>query len=207
MTMNNVLQSEISNAKTLINADGELPAQVRGKILSLIEDLSKAEHDKAGYFRRARLALICANEVITLIQPQQTVFNSAKHLLANGVLALAGKYDLKELEKENGKHHTRTIDLTQVGESAFIAMYAAMSVFSAINAVLYDTNFDVVDLSEKDVPPDDWDASFYASLAKSGSAIWENKGGAANRSEYWNWYLDIAVPLAWDVVTPIPPRG
>nr|WP_249172939.1 Imm5 family immunity protein [Burkholderia vietnamiensis] len=75
--------------------------------------------------------------------------------------------------------------------------------FSVIDTILYDTNFDVVGVSEKSVPPDHWGADHYAALAVSGSAIWEATGGAERRRSYWLWYLQNAVPLAWDVFVPL----
>ena len=88
-------------------------------------------------------------------------------------------------------------------EQVFVSVYAGMAVFSAINTILYDTNFDVVGETEQSVPPDDWDAGYYAALAVSGSAIWEAKGGAERRRSYWRLYLQNAIPAAWDVLVPL----
>lgn len=79
-----------------------------------------------------------------------------------------------------------------------------MTVFAAINTILYDTNFDVVGENEKSVFPDDWDVGYYGALALSGSAVWEEKGGDANRRSYWRWYLESAIPWAWDVLASLP---
>ncbi|WP_412769925.1 Imm5 family immunity protein [Ralstonia pseudosolanacearum] len=37
----------------------------------------------------------------------------------------------------------------------------------------------------------------------SGSAVWEGKGGIEGRADYWRWYLDDAIPQAWDVVSQL----
>ncbi|AST89189.1 hypothetical protein CIG66_22735 (plasmid) [Ralstonia pseudosolanacearum] len=123
--------------------------------------------------------------------------------LERGITALSGKYALEKLKKENGEFHTKVIDLFEYGEAAFVAAYSGMATFAAINTILYDTNFDLVGESEKGVPPDDWDASYYGSLAVSGSAVWEGKGGIEGRADYWRWYLDDAIPQAWDVVSQL----
>ncbi|WP_413216063.1 Imm5 family immunity protein [Paraburkholderia kururiensis] len=203
MAIPSKLATKLVEASSSITNHGELPAVERKNILQLVEDLSLAEHARAGYLRRARLALICAHEVLNRMNGFPDLMERAGHMLALGSSALSGQYELKLLQTKNGEFHTDVIDLFQHGEVAFVAAYAGMATFSAINTVLFDTNFDTVGNDEKAVPPDDWDASYYGSLATSGSAIWEGKGGIASRRAYWTWYLAIAVPEAWDVVTPL----
>ena len=194
------LASVIAAWEGLISQDGELPAVERKKILLLVGDLSASEQADAAYLRRARLALICAIEVLDRTELYPDLQSSARAMLQSGIAALSGELDLKLLERENGAFHTKVIDLFEHGESAFSSVYAGMACFAAINTVLYDTNFDLTGRSEKTVSPDDWDASFYASLAVSGSAIWEKKGGVEERRAYWRWYLQTAIPYAWNVV-------
>ncbi|UTV58246.1 Imm5 family immunity protein [Burkholderia arboris] len=198
------LADALSVSLSAITADGELPAAVRRELLRLIETLSSAEHGDAGYLRRVRLAMLCAEEAIDWLNPYANVLTAARTILANGADALAGKYDLVCLERDNGVYHTRVIDLFEHGEAAFVPVYAGMTVFAAINTILYDTNFDAVGENEKNVCPDDWDAGYYGALALSGSAVWEEKGGDASRRLYWRWYLEKAVPRAWDVLAPLP---
>ncbi|MCA8107973.1 Imm5 family immunity protein [Burkholderia sp. BCCIQ04A] len=197
------LTNALSTAATSITAEGELPAATRKDLLQLIEALSVTEHADAGYLRRARLAVICAREVLGRLSPYPSVLTAAEAILASGIDALSGKCDFPTLEIANGEYHTKVIDLFQHGEPAFVSVYAGMAVFSAMNTILYDTNFDVVGESEQSVPPDDWDAGYYGALAVSGSAIWEAKGGAERRRSYWLWYLQNAAPVAWDVLVPL----
>ncbi len=171
-------------------------------MLQLIEALSSAEHVDAGYLRRARLAIVCAMEVLERIDPYRDVVAEARAMVAKGLMALSGKYPLDRLQQECGDFHVKVVDLLEHGEAAYVSTYAGMAVFSAINTVLYDTNFDLVGENELNVPPDEWDASFYGSLAASGSAIWEGKGGMERRRAYWRWYLEQAIPLAWEVLVP-----
>ncbi|MFA8392596.1 Imm5 family immunity protein [Burkholderia ubonensis] len=53
------------------------------------------------------------------------------------------------------------------------------------------------------VPSDEWGASFYGSLAASGSAVWAGKGGTESRRGYWRWCLEHSIPLAWDFLVPL----
>jgi hypothetical protein len=205
MNIPEILAVELTASKNSITRQGELPADCRGKILRLFEDLSVAEHANAGYLRRSRLALICAQESIRRIIPYESVGSVAKAMILNGSLAISGKYDLKTLERENGNFHTEVINLLEHGDTAFVAVYAGMACFSAINTILYDTNFELIGKYEKDVPPDDWDSSFYGSLAAAGSAVWESKNGQAERLKYWRWYLEEAIPRAWDIDLSLEP--
>jgi hypothetical protein len=43
--------------------------------------------------------------------------------------------------------------------------------------------------SELDLDPDEWDASFYASLAEAGGATWEADADSRARRRFWEWYL------------------
>ncbi len=147
--------------------------------------------------------MLCAEEAIDRLSPYVNVLTAARTILTNGAAALVGEYELAGLERDNGEYHTKVIDLFEYGEAAFVPVYAGMTVFAAINTILYDTNFDLVGENEKSVRPDDWDVGYYGSLAISGSAVWEAKGGAASRRSYWQWYLKEAVPRAWDVFAPL----
>lgn len=81
MTIPQKLTASLRVASILIAPDGELPAGSRKDILLLIEELSSVEHVDAGYFRRARLALICAREVLGYIEPYEDVHVDALVML------------------------------------------------------------------------------------------------------------------------------
>ena len=193
------LSTALIAARNSIAQDGELFADSRKKLLDLIEELSAVEHSNAGYLRRSRLAFICAQKSLLIIKPYEEVFDFAQLMLSRGRTALLGKYNLKFLEKDNGEFHTEVNNLFEHGEDAFASVYAGMACFSAINTILYDADFESIGQYEKNISPDDWSACFYASLAVSGSAVWENKNGSHERLRYWHWYLDNAIPWAWNV--------
>lgn len=91
MTIPQRLAASLKAASIFITPDGELPAGSRKDILLLIEELSSVEHVDAGYLRRARLALICAREVLGYIEPYKDVQVDALAMLERGVAALSGK--------------------------------------------------------------------------------------------------------------------
>ncbi len=203
MTIPPVLLQQLEESKGHITEEGNFPSHFRKAILFLLENLSVIEHEDAGYLRRARLALICAKRVIPLISSIGELRESALAIINNALLALAGEFSMSMLELENERFHTKAVDELHNGESALVSVYAAMASFAAVNTVLFDVDFEKVGIDENVLPPDEWDASFYASIAVSGSAVWERKGGYAERSAFWNWYLQTAIPLAWDVETDL----
>jgi hypothetical protein len=196
------LSDALAIAKQSIDQNGELPASSRKFLFQRVQDLSVHEHPDAGYLRRSRLALGCAFEVVGLMNHYNIARTHAEDILHAGIQALLGRHELASLEHENARLHTEVIDLLEHGETAFVSVYAGMACFSAINTILYDTNFDLIGANERDVPPDEWDAAFHASLAVTGGAVWENKGDPETRRQFWLWYLDQAIPYAWDVKAP-----
>jgi hypothetical protein len=161
---------------------------------------SRSQH---GLYRRYRLALACALKVVDRMKPYPDVFALAESMLAKGLMAMRGSFDLKLLQRETGALHTKVMDLFEHGEAAYVSAYAGFACVSALNTVLFDTDFDKAGADEMQIDPDDWDPSFSASLAMSGSAIWEKKGGNDLRRAFWQWYLNAAIPLAWEVTTPL----
>jgi hypothetical protein len=80
---------------------------------------------------------------------------------------------------------------------------AAYVGFAAINAVvvaLFDEETEELDddgnvILDQDLDPFTWDTSFYAAAAYSENEPEENK--IQKRREFWLWYLNDAVPLAY----------
>jgi hypothetical protein len=201
----NELSEFLSSSESFIDENGELTTTRRKEIHLLVEKLSKQEHDDAGYYRRAKLAIACAYFCLDFLKGHKTEFDLAKNMLEKSILALQSQFDIKELESSNGHLYTAFTNLTDQDEPDFKAVYAGFACFSAANVVLYDNDFDVLGLNEKESDPSDWEASYYASLAHCGGAIWESVGDIDKRKEFWIWYLRVAIPFAWDMEKPLGP--
>jgi hypothetical protein len=194
------LVSTLQRAALAIDDDGELPSAVRGRIFQQIRVLSDA-HAGAAYLRQARLALACGLEVVGYLKGYPAPLAFAQAMLANGINTLDGLYSLAALQKDNETFQSVVVSLFEEGDAAFSPVYAGLACYSAINAVLHDATA----VSERGdaLPPEDWDVGYYSSLAVSGSAVWEGKGGAAARRTFWYWYLEQAIPGAWDLREPL----
>ena len=54
------------------------------------------------------------------------------------------------------------------------------------------------DLLDEDFDPYTWDASFHAASAYSNGETWGKCSSISKRKDFWTWYLDEAVPQAYN---------
>ncbi|GAA1843617.1 hypothetical protein GCM10009687_06500 [Asanoa iriomotensis] len=52
---------------------------------------------------------------------------------------------------------------------------------------------------EGEVDSEDWEASYFASIALAGGAVWEKAADPTRRRAFWLWYLRDAVPASYAV--------
>ncbi len=197
------LSDTLMSAQGRIDVDGQLPPAERKQILECIEELSISEHAQAGYLRRARLGMLCAARTMEKIKGFPDLQHESAQIWYHTLDALSGKYELSALERDAGAYHADVVDLLEYGDTAFAAVYSGMATLAAANVALYDIDWSIVGDADIDVEPDDWTPWFFSSLSESGGAVWEEKGGAEERRRYWMWFIETAVPLAWQVTTPL----
>ncbi|HSE15781.1 MAG TPA: Imm5 family immunity protein [Pyrinomonadaceae bacterium] len=87
-------------------------------------------------------------------------------------------------------------DKLLLGQEYFCAVYAGFASWAAARNVVYGSPIISDASSEIDIDPDEWDASFYASLAWSGGAVWEQVADSDKRKEFWIWFINDALPQA-----------
>jgi hypothetical protein len=80
------------------------------------------------------------------------------------------------------------------------ATYVGFAAAKTVTRALYDEDFQTIDDREKDddLDPYMWDADFYAAGAAAGGFPWEESSSVARRREFWQWYLEHAVPSAYE---------
>ena len=205
MQLSVLLSEKLKKSEFDIDSNGELPSFCRKQIHELIENLSLKEHQDAGYYRRAKLAIGCAYSCLKYLEVYPSAKSEAQNVIEKSILSLQNKFNMKELELINSRLYTDSENLFGQDEPNFKAIYSSFACVAAANTVLYDVDFAAMGITEKESDPSDWDASFYASLAHSGGAIWEDVGDADNRKNFWLWYLDKAIPYTWDTSTTIGP--
>jgi hypothetical protein len=188
----------LSNAEASINAQGELTAENRLIIHEVMEKLLSQIHENAGHYTRAKLAIACAYSSLYLLESHAREKCEADFLLKNSVETLSGHYEVDKLENENEILYARCVDMVSNSNFSAQVIYASFACNAAANTVLYDNDFASLGVSEKIAAPEDWDASFYSSIAHCGAATWEGTGDNDKRKKFWVWYLNAAIPYAWD---------
>ena len=105
----------------------------------------------------------------------------------------------KELARIRSYFNTLAEHLMLKGEEYFTAGYAGFACVSAANNALYGFfELDFAGKPEIETDPDLWTAAFLASIAYCGGATWEKGvGDDLKRREFWEWFLDEAVPSLW----------
>jgi hypothetical protein len=82
-------------------------------------------------------------------------------------------------------------------EEDFSPLYAGYACWTAASKVLLGIGIWPDCDPETELDVELWDASFFASLAYSGGAIWEEGiGDPVKRREYWEWFFREAIPQA-----------
>ena len=194
----NELSQVLSDAEMSINAHGELIAENRLIIHEVIEKLLSQVHENAGHYTRAKLAIACAYSSLYLLDFYPSQKLKAELLLKNSIDTLSGRYETDILEAENEILYTDCVNMMSNSKISAQVIYASFACKAAVDTVLYDSDFESLGVSEKILSPEDWDASFYASIAHCGAATWEETGDNDKRKKFWVWYLNEAIPYAWD---------
>lgn len=192
------IKKVLEECRSSFTARGELPTFKRFKIYKKIEELCANENQSDFTHRMAKLELTCAWKVLNILESCDLTDNSARELLELAERFLQGEVEEKELEERRSNFYTEAENLMDSGEEYFVAGYAAFACFSATKVALDGFELAVVGKPEIETDPDLWTAAFLASMAYCGGATWEKGvGDDLKRKEFWEWFLDEAVPSLW----------
>ncbi|ANC31272.1 hypothetical protein I598_1724 [Isoptericola dokdonensis DS-3] len=198
------LATGIEDATTSIDRDGELPAAARVRLHRVVETLGRQIHPEAARYVRAKLALTCASGGLGHLDEHPDLRAAAASLLRATAATMRGEHDVDELEARYETAVAHADDLLRSGSVAPTVVYTLLACAAAAATTLYDTDLDALGDGELRSDPSDWEACFLGSLAASGGATWEGVvGDREARRRYWTWYLEVAVPHAWDPASPL----
>lgn len=157
-----------------------------------------------GHRTRARLALLAAQHVLPIWQRERPEDNRAKRILGLAEDVLHNTADTvatrEEVEAEwrwlTDDHGGRYEKLSSAAYSAYGAIVQAA--FAALEGDTWD-HYRFED-DETDADIDIWssDVAKWAVNAVAGP-VWKPDSDAAKRLEFWTWWLNQAVPAAWEV--------
>jgi Immunity protein Imm5 len=169
------------------------------------------------------LALVVSHKVLPIWDEAFPTDHSLHEWLATLERALIGQITQAEAERSAGIAHSRVESLPPQKAAARAAAAAVSFALSgAILLTLDDLKLDantiaartaalspprppeVPDLlrTDADYEFDEHGAEFWACVASSGGAPWESGSDAVKRGEYWEWWLDEALPAAYALVYP-----
>jgi len=188
----------LEECRSNLTSRGELLASDRLKIYQKIEDFLNDENSSDFEYQMAKLELTCAWKVLNILEDCDLTDNSARKLLELAERFLQGEVEEKELQRKIHFCGFQAEDLMENGEEYFTAGYAAFACISAAGTVWYGIDFETAGKPEIEVDPDFWTACYNASLAYCGGATWEKGvGDDLKRREFWEWFLNEAVPSLW----------
>ena len=189
----------LEECRSNLTSRGELLASDRLKIYQKIEEFCANENSNDFEYQMAKLELTCAWKVLNILEDCDLTDNSARELLELAERFLQGEVEEKELEERRTDFfYSQAEHLMDNKEEYFTAVYAAFACFSATKVVLSGFELPAFGQPEIEVDPDAWTAAFLASMAYCGGATWEKGvGDDLKRREFWEWFLNEAVPSLW----------
>ncbi|WP_433205359.1 Imm5 family immunity protein [Dactylosporangium sp. CS-047395] len=99
---------------------------------------------------------------------------------------------------ELGRLATFLDNRMRLGSDTFPAVAAGLSCWAVDRDSFRGAPVEPSGDDELDVDSEDWEASYFASIAVAGGAIWEAGADSARRRAFWVWYLQEAVPASYD---------
>jgi hypothetical protein len=144
------------------------------------------------------LAILCTRHVLhiwTQVWPENDI--------PQQLLATTEQYLLKMIDFDTAWDQWNQLSAPLEnfsGDDAFInvGFAAAQSLHTALYDELHcpDNTLDE-SLKDDDLDADSWDASYYAAAAYAGGFVWQEASSPRRRKEFWEWYLQEAIPAVW----------
>ncbi len=193
------LKKVIEEAKQELknNPDGELILPIRKKIWAEMGEYRSEEGKK----RRTQLNILCIKYAMPVWDYVQPSVLSPLILLNYLFDCYEGKISWEELMDKGNTYWTEMDDLGNSHPKYQMASLIGYAAIDTLGIARLDTEFgeqdEYPDNLDGDFDPYGWDASFYISGAVAGFK-WIKGASVERRRQFWNWYLDKAVPEAYN---------
>jgi hypothetical protein len=195
--MPKALEEALAKAKKILkeNKEGRLPRQAR---IEIWRAMNEPEGQKVGQKRRAALALSLAEKVKHFWNDTFPGDYRVDDLLLTALNVLNGGEDDHEKLYDEANDFSRRIFDLMTDESRFVGTYAGHAAISALFVAMSDEAYDYEpERDDYDLDAEDLDTSFQAAMAYGGGDVGEKAYNIEKRREFWQWYLDEAVPNAY----------
>ncbi len=191
--------------------DYELILSHRWRILSQFGPVLKTENWVTQYgiglHRRTVLAMLCVQHVLNIWE-KSWPNNKGPHLmLLTAEEYLRGILNEKTVDERKNQFWEKLQDLNYYSNNN-LALHVGDAALNVITIAMVDQYFEQIDninelRFDTDYDSEEWDTHFYASIVYAEGAPWEESSNPERRKEFWEWYLNEAVPKAWDTPYPI----
>jgi Immunity protein Imm5 len=157
-----------------------------------------------GHLRRTALALSCVRHVLPIWYRRFPSDDRLQQILNLAEKVISGDVTQEEAERESQKFWR---EIQQLGyEDSGMAFTVGCAAVASLDAAIFDENFDPDEIDfnltdNRDIEGND--AAFFAACAYANGAVWDTISGkpdSAKRLEFWSWWLNVAVPNAWEVM-------
>jgi hypothetical protein len=160
--------------------------------------------DKNGWKRRLTLAIETTRHVLPLWKealPHNTIPQMILTKAEKGLNSIGNE---EQVWKIRNTTWVQLLDLGYKNEELQSILGAGFAALQALTVALQDEQFDgseiTLDTKDQDIDPETLDASFFAASAFAHGTIWEEESSSPKRREFWEWWLNEAVPSAWNAV-------
>ena len=183
------LSSLLGEAQAAIGADGELPSARRRRIWQVFVDRMGVDAAARAW---GQVQVACAHRAWPIWQATFPDEDEPMAVLLSVEKRVAAGRANGHAEARIGKLKAYLDDKFPLGREYFAGIYAGFGCFAAASDLLHRR--EPPNGNELEVDPIEWDASFFASLAHTGGAVWEEDGDPEARRAYWQWFLTDPVP-------------
>jgi hypothetical protein len=180
------LAAAIRDALAAFGPDGEIPYPLRRGVRRALE--ATVGGGKEGHHAWATLEMLSARRVVDIWTTRFPLDRRPIELLTTAERHLLGELRVDDGGRMLGEAKTLLDDKFSLGEPVFKAIYAGFACWAAARSSLFHSEPPAAS-SEQELDPERWDASFFASLAMAGGAVWEASGDAEKRRRFWEWFL------------------
>lgn len=203
--LNKKLSDVISLAKHEVigNAKGELILPIRKKIWACLGEYEIDDKNRAlvtsGLIKRTKLNILCIEHIIQFWNVTFPNDNTIVSLIQSINKYLNSEIDWQELWDIQNNTFTKFENM-MLDEKFLLAGCVGIATLKALTTVLYDEKHIIFGKdSDYDESYDsyDWDTSYYSAMVYSGGGTWDENSDSTKRREFWLWYLDVAVPMAY----------
>ena len=189
------LQSLIEAGMSLVLNDPhhDLRLGFRCAVWSSLNENCDGTRRGDGHKRRVKLAALSIEKVIPLWESRFPADRTPRQCLELAQNLIVGDVTSATAERESNRLWTHCDDLLWKHEEKQSYVMVGYGAIQVIRGALSDEHFACEkwndSTTDSDVDPYDHDSTFFAAVAYSGGATWEEASDPQKRLEFWTWWL------------------